>query len=76
MHAADINQPFYGQRVFGNASSGVFGKGDWALAVGGGRVRGTRCNSRSSMGRGGLEEVLRRTRERVKPQRVSPRYYR
>ena len=45
-------------------SSGVLGGEDWALAVGGGRVRGTRSKSSNSMWGEGWEEVEKLQRER------------
>ena len=47
-----------------DASSGGLGGGDWALAVGGGRVRGTRSRSRNSVWGEGLEGVETLQRER------------
>ena len=48
-----------------DASSGeCLGGGDWALAVGGGRVRGTRSKSSNSVWGEGLEEVEKLQRER------------
>ena len=41
---------------FVDSSSGVRGKGDWALAVGGGRVRGTGSKGSGSTWREGLEK--------------------
>ena len=51
-------------RCFVDASSGVLGEGDWALAVRGGRVRGTRSNSSNRVWGEGLEEVETLQKER------------
>ena len=56
------------------ASSGVLGRGEWALAVKGGRVRGTSSKSSKNVWGKGLEEVEKLQRERDR-QGLSYRYY-
>ena len=60
-----------------DASSGVLGGKDWALAVGGGRVRGTRSISSNSMWGEGLDEVenLQRERDCRESLLIPGRYY-
>ena len=58
-----------------DASSGVLGGGGWALAVGGGRVRGTR-EVRVVIVCGGKVGGGRKATERARRQGLSHRYYR
>ena len=75
-HARSSNKPAISMDsgCLVDASSGVLRKEDWALAVGGGRARGTESNS-SGMWREGLEEVEELQRE-ARRQGLSHRYYR